>query len=162
MPDPIDDPAALITALSRHGVPIPKLETSGRKRMDRRTEKRLGALKDWRGPRAEALKLDPGVLCPNAALEAIAWAAPESAKDLKALPELKPWFVREFADEIVGVVERHAVEAAKQQAETTEEQAEKPKRKRRSGRSRSGAKRAKARARRKKSATAEGEANGDD
>jgi ribonuclease D len=89
-----------------HG-PIPKLDTGGRRRMDRRTEKRLAALKAWRGPRAEALKIDPGVLCPNAALEAIAWCAPGNAEDMKALPELKSWFVREFADEILGVLERH-------------------------------------------------------
>ncbi len=102
----------LVTAVKKglrrpHG-PIPKLESNGRRRMDRTTEKRLGALKDWRGPRAEALKLDPGVLCPNAALEAIAAAIPTNAEDMKGIPELKSWFVREFADEIVAVLERHA------------------------------------------------------
>jgi ribonuclease D len=75
--------------------------------MDRATEKRLSALKDWRGPRSEALKLDPGVLCPNAALEAIAWTSPRNAEDMKGIPELKNWLVREFADEILGVLERH-------------------------------------------------------
>ncbi|MEM9174482.1 MAG: HRDC domain-containing protein [Myxococcota bacterium] len=130
-----------------HG-PIPKLETSGRKRMDRRTEKRLGALKDWRGPRAEELKLDPGVLCPNAALEAIAWAAPANAKDLKGLPELKDWFVREFAEEIAGVLERHDADLAAAAEKEAEETPEKPKRSRRGGRGRSGASRAKKRARR--------------
>ena len=88
--------------------------------MDRRTEERLGALKDWRGPRAEALKLDPGVLCPNAALEAIAWADPSTAKDMKALPELKAWLVREFADEIIGVLGRHEVARAEGAAKPSE------------------------------------------
>lgn len=146
--------AAVKKGLRKPHGPIPKLETGARKRMDRRTEKRLGALKDWRGPRAEALKLDPGVLCPNAALEAIAWAAPGNTKDLKALPELKAWFVREFADEIVGVLERHEAATANDGAESSQgSDPDKPRRKRRSGRSRSGAKRAKARARRKKSAS---------
>ena len=146
--------AAVKKGLRKPHGPIPKLDTGGRKRMDRRTEKRLGALKDWRGPRAEALKLDPGVLCPNAALEAIAWAAPSNTKDLKALPELKAWFVREFADEIVGVLERHETATANEGAESSPgSDPDKPRRKRRSGRSRSGAKRAKARARRKKSAS---------
>ena len=103
---------ALVAAVKKglrkpHG-PIPKLETNARRRMDRTTEKRLAALKDWRGPRAETLKLDPGVLCPNVALEAIALAIPANAEDIKGIPELKSWFVREFADEIVAVLERHA------------------------------------------------------
>jgi len=114
-----------------HG-PIPKLETNGRRRMDRRTEKRLGALKEWRGPRAEALKMDPGVLCPNAALEAIALANPKSVGDLKGLPELKSWFVREFAEELVGVVERHE---SRPDDEPGSDEGERPTRSR-SGRSR--------------------------
>ncbi len=145
--------AAVKKGLRKPHGPIPKLETSGRKRMDRRTERRLAALKDWRGPRAGALKLDPGVLCPNAALEAIAWAAPTNTKDLKALPELKAWFVREFADEIVGVLERHDADASQaSENEAAEPDPTKPRRKRRSGRSRSDAKRAKARARRRRAA----------
>jgi len=139
-----------------HG-PIPKIETGARRRMDRRTEKRLASLKDWRGPRAAALKLDPGVLCPNAALEAIAWAEPKTAKDLKGLPELKDWFVREFADEILAVLDRHDEQAAEEEAAGEAEEAEdsvkpRPKRTRRSGRGRSGASRAKARARRARGA----------
>ena len=139
--------AAVKKGIRRPHGPIPKLETTVRRRMDRRTEKRLSALKDWRGPRADNLKLDPGVLCPNAALEAIAWAAPSKAKDLKDLPELKKWFVSEFAGEIVEVLERHdsEVEAA---ADTEGSEPPKAKRARRSGRGRSGASRAKAKARR--------------
>ncbi len=117
-----------------HG-PIPRLDSGVRRRMDRTTEKRLQALKDWRGPRAEALKLDPGVLCPNAALEAIAWADPSNVKDLKAIAELKTWFVREFAEEIVGVLERHAT-AARQSADEAGSDAEAERRPSRSGRRR--------------------------
>jgi len=104
--------AAVKKGLRKPHGPIPKAETTVRRRMDKRTEKRLAALKTWRGPRAEALKLDPGVLCPNAALESIAWANPENAQDMKALSELKSWFVREFASEIIGVLERHGEQAA--------------------------------------------------
>ena len=93
-----------------HG-PIPKLDTTVRRRMDRRAEKRLATLKDWRGPRSEALKLDPGVLCPNAALESIAATHPKTAEDMKELPELKSWFVREFASEILGLLERQSAES---------------------------------------------------
>ncbi len=85
---------------SEHG-PIPKLPGSVRRRIDRHAERRLVALKTWRAAKAEALSLDPGVMCPNAALEAIAWRAPSVPKDLKELPELKGWFVREFGAEVV-------------------------------------------------------------
>jgi ribonuclease D len=85
-----------------HG-PIPKLPPSGRRRMDRHADRRLVVLKKWRTDRAQELKLDPGVLCPNSALEAIAWRAPNTAADLEGLPELKGWFVREFGDEVVAV-----------------------------------------------------------
>ena len=102
--------AAVKKGLRKPHGPIPKLETTARRRMDRRSEKRLAALKDWRGPRSEALKIDPGVLCPNAALESIAADHPRSAEDMKAIPELKRWFVREFASEILGVLERQSAE----------------------------------------------------
>jgi ribonuclease D len=61
------------------------------------------ALKVWRTGRATELSMDPGVLCPNSALEAIAWRAPGAARDLKELPELKGWFQREFGAEVTQV-----------------------------------------------------------
>ena len=82
-----------------HG-PIPRLGGS-RRRMDRHTEARLAALKRWRTRRAGELEMDPGVLCPNSALEAITWRAPASKAELEEIPELKRWFVREFAGEVV-------------------------------------------------------------
>jgi len=92
-----------------HG-PIPKIsKDNGRKRMDRRTERLFNKLKEWRAKRAQELELDPGVLCPNAALEAIAWKNPEKAGDLQGAPELKTWFVKEFGGEVSAfVVEANA------------------------------------------------------
>jgi ribonuclease D len=84
-----------------HG-PLPRLEGNGRRRMDRPTERRLVALKRWRARRASELALDPGVLCPNAALEAVAAKNPTAAEELTGLPELKPWLVREFGGELVA------------------------------------------------------------
>jgi len=86
-----------------HG-PIPKLPSSGRRRMDRQAERRLAALKRWRTTRAQELSMDPGVLCPNSALEAIAWSAPSRARELEDVPELKRWFAREFGAEVVAAV----------------------------------------------------------
>jgi len=86
-----------------HG-PIPRLEGSGRRRIDRRTERRVAELKKWRTTRAAELEIDPGVLCPNAALEAIAWRNPTQASELGELPEVKRWFAEEFGGEIVEVL----------------------------------------------------------
>jgi ribonuclease D len=88
---------------TEHG-PIPKAAPSGRRRMDRQGDRRLVGLKRWRSQRAQELALDPGVLCPNSALEAIAWRAPTAASELENLPELKGWFVREFGSEVIAVV----------------------------------------------------------
>ena len=71
--------------------------------MDRPAERRLAALKKWRTGRSVEVAMDPGVLCPNSALEAIAWRAPHKKDDLANLPELKGWFVREFGTEVVRV-----------------------------------------------------------
>jgi len=111
--------AAVKKGLRKPHGPIPRLDTSVRRRMDRPTEKRLAALKEWRGPRARSLALDRGVLCPNAALEAIAWANPAAAEDMKGIAELKDWFVREFGEEIVGVLAAHAESAAAEAAAET-------------------------------------------
>jgi ribonuclease D len=86
-----------------HG-PIPRLAPTGRRRMDRHADRRLLALKRWRSTRAEQVGLDPGVLCPNSALEAIAWRSPSAQSELEELPELKRWFVREFGGEVLTVV----------------------------------------------------------
>ena len=83
-----------------HG-PIPKQTTPGRRRMDRRSEKRLNALKGWRRSQAEAIDLDPGVLCPNATLETLALDPPASMDELTQRTGLKNWFVQSFGAEVV-------------------------------------------------------------
>jgi len=96
-----------------HG-PLPKLPPTGRRRMDRHADRRLLALKRWRAERAQELALDPGVLCPNSSLEAIAWRAPNTASDLEGLPELKGWFLREFGAEVVAVAQEATNAAARE------------------------------------------------
>jgi ribonuclease D len=83
---------------------------NGRRRMDRRTERRVARLKHWRQERAKELDLDPGVLCPNTGLEAIAWRDPQSPADVAELPELKRWFVGAFGQEIVDALRAGAEE----------------------------------------------------
>ena len=72
--------------------------------MDRQTEQRLTVLKRWRAPRSKEVALEPGVLCSNASLEAIAWQNPQAAAELSSLPELKNWFVDSFGEEIVNAL----------------------------------------------------------
>jgi ribonuclease D len=86
---------------SDHG-PLPRLGT-GRRRMDRSADRRLAVLKEWRTRRAEELSMDPGVLCPNSGLEAIAWRDPRTPEDLDPLDDLKGWFVKAFGAEAVEV-----------------------------------------------------------
>jgi len=86
-----------------HG-PIPKTEGGSRRRMDRRTERRVAILKRWRTERSTGLAMDPGVFAPNSVLEAIAWQNPERAEELTELQELKGWFVREFGVEVVAAL----------------------------------------------------------
>jgi ribonuclease D len=82
--------AAVTRGVKKNHGPIPRLEGNGR---------RL-ALKRWRQTRAQELELDPGVLCPNSSLEAIAWRNPRTRDELREVAELKGWFVREFADQV--------------------------------------------------------------
>jgi len=94
----------------KHG-PIPKRANrlngggNSRRRMDRGTEKRLGVLKRWRTSRAKELCLDPGVLCPNSALEAIAWLNPADESELFNLSEVKGWFARSFGKEVTEAMQ---------------------------------------------------------
>jgi len=97
--------AAVQRGLKKAHGPIPRLEGAiPRRRMDRRAERRLVALKRWRSTRASELALDPGVLCPNTALEAIALENPADAAGVARLPEVKPWFARSFGDDVVAAL----------------------------------------------------------
>jgi len=90
---------AIRTGRKKEHGPIPKL-SNGRRRMDRHTERRLVGLKKWRAACSKDLSIDPGVLCPNSSLEAIAFRDPQGASDLEELGELKRWFIREFGQEV--------------------------------------------------------------
>jgi ribonuclease D len=91
-----------------HG-PIPKGVDRGnappRRRMDRGTERRLMLLKRWRSERARETNLDPGVLCPNATLEMIAWRNPTAGAEIAEVAGVKGWFAQAFADELVTALQ---------------------------------------------------------
>ena len=96
--------------------PAPKQVSNGRKRIDRKTERLVNRLKRWRATRAQELKLDPGVLCPNSSLETIAWTNPKKPEDLEGVEGLKGWFVREFGPEMISIVEREEAAAEGEEA----------------------------------------------
>jgi len=96
--------AAVTRGMKRKHGPLPKSTGNGRRRMDRKAERRLVALKKWRGERSKELSLDPGVLCPNASLEVIAIANPGDAAEVEELGELKGWFARHFGAEVADAL----------------------------------------------------------
>ena len=114
---------SLIEAIGRglerpHG-PIPKqINTNVRRRMDRQMEKRLTRLKAWRQTRSQELELDPGVLAPNACLEAVTIAKPSSLEALSEIPEIKQWFAKSFGHEILDLLTNE--DHARNEAESTE------------------------------------------
>ena len=64
----------------------------------------MAALKKWRSARAAEIAMDPGVLCPNSALEAIACKNAKEASEVAELCETKGWFAREFGEEVAEVL----------------------------------------------------------
>jgi ribonuclease D len=96
--------AAIKRGEKREHGPVPKATSATpRRRMDRRAERRVATLKRWRTQRSKELALDPGVLCPNSSLEAIAIAHPREVSDLAEIPELKDWFRSNFGPEIAAL-----------------------------------------------------------
>ena len=69
----------------------PRIERRRRERPDPAVERRLTALKQLRAERAPAVGFDPGLVCPNAVLAAIAREAPGTPDDLSRIPDLRRW-----------------------------------------------------------------------
>jgi len=68
----------------------PRFERRPGTRPDRDTEERVERLKRFRNDRARELGIEPGVLCPNGTLEAIARTGGGPA-ELDTIPELRAW-----------------------------------------------------------------------
>ena len=80
---------------------LPTLPRKPRRERDPKAAERLVALKGWRQEKAKDLKLDPGVLINNAALEEIARARPKSLDALGKVEGLKRWQVKAFGGELL-------------------------------------------------------------
>jgi len=83
---------------------LPRLERPPRRAPDPILEARVERLKALRNRLAPKLGLQPGVLCPNGTLEAIARANPQTLEELAAVPELRHWQRREIGRELLAAV----------------------------------------------------------
>lgn len=96
----------LLDAITR-GLAVPDDELPRFERGPRRPppdpefDARVERLKAKRNQIAERLGLQPGVLCPNATLEAIARATPQTVEEMRGLAGLREWQRKEFGAEFL-------------------------------------------------------------
>lgn len=89
-------------------IPVAKLPCfpmSERTIRDRYQEERLKRLKEWREIKAADLGLGVGIIANNNLLEALADAAPNSMESLAEIPGLKGWQKKEFAAELLDLLQ---------------------------------------------------------
>lgn len=70
---------------------LPRYERRPRFRPDPEVEVRFQRLRDLRARRAPAIGLDPGLVCPNWVMQAIARAGPRAVEELDAMDDLRRW-----------------------------------------------------------------------
>ena len=99
---------ALMDALARgQAVPekeLPRFPRGERRVQDPAFDSRVEKLKTVRNKAAEALKLDPGVLCAKGTLEAVARANPRTMTDLQKVPEMRKWQVHALGKEFLAAL----------------------------------------------------------
>jgi ribonuclease D len=70
---------------------LPRIQRPARPDHDHAYDRRLERLKTLRNQRAREIGMDPGTVCPNGTLQAIARAAPKSEAELRDVTELRKW-----------------------------------------------------------------------
>jgi ribonuclease D len=93
--------AAVQRAMDLPDRDLPRVARPPRRVHDPAFDARLERLKAARNRLAAELDLQPGVLCPNGTLEAIARVNPGSLEELRRVPEIRQWQVREIGDELL-------------------------------------------------------------
>jgi ribonuclease D len=93
--------AAVAEALALPESELPRIERSPRRAADPALDARLERLKLVRNRLAARYPLQPGVLCPNGTLEAIARANPATVADLARIPSLRRWQAAEIGAELL-------------------------------------------------------------
>ncbi len=88
---------------------LPRVPRRPRPPRDAKYDARLERLKELRNREARAHGMDPGLLCPNATLQAIARAAPATPDVLDEIHELRTWQRQLLGDDrILAVVQGNA------------------------------------------------------
>lgn len=85
---------------------LPSFPKTQRPSRDPKKPARLRRLKAWREQKAGQLALEPGLVCNNALLEALAGAHPKDPDELGAIHQMKNWQRKTFGQEIVDVLLR--------------------------------------------------------
>ena len=83
---------------------LPRIERGPRRAFDAAFDARLERLKAARNRLATELDLQPGVLCPNGTLEAIAKANPVSVEALGQVSELRRWQYRTIGQALLSAL----------------------------------------------------------
>lgn len=87
---------------------LPKVERHHRPPPDAAYESRLERLKAARNALAMQYDLQPGVLCPNGTLEAIAGMNPDTLQQMADIRELRRWQLREFGGSLLAALRQPA------------------------------------------------------
>ena len=74
------------------------------RRLNRSAEKRLTRLKEWRNHFSHDMRLDPGVMLPNAVMEAVAIANPHDLAELIGAGMLKRWQLQLFGEALLQIL----------------------------------------------------------
>jgi ribonuclease D len=94
---------------------LPRIERGPRRIPDPAFEARLDRLKAKRNELAARLDLAPGVLCPNATLEAIARVRPRTLDELRGIPGIRRWQAESFGGELLETVTADATETERKE-----------------------------------------------
>lgn len=112
--------------------PVPKKASANREPLPAPSpgapgvDRLFGPLKDWRNRVVSSKGLAPVVVANNTLLKDVAKVAPRTLQDLADIPGVRRWQVKEFGDDILGVID-----AVCDKAPAPEEASAKPKRRRR-------------------------------
>ncbi len=83
--------AVVSEALRIPDAQLPRQQRTRRPPQDAQYDARLERLKTLRNRRAADIDLDPGLVCPNGTLQAVARAIPTTPEQLKSVSELRRW-----------------------------------------------------------------------
>ncbi|MBW2205435.1 MAG: HRDC domain-containing protein [Deltaproteobacteria bacterium] len=87
-------------ALSLSGDGLPAYPKNKRRSFDPNISRRVKALKTWRQKCAQAWTMEPGFICNNVLIQAIADGNPKDPEDLQKIEAMRNWQMKAFGQEI--------------------------------------------------------------